>query len=309
MNTSTVDQLVSEYLQRLERAAEALPPDRRTELTAEIAEHIASARSAGAAANEAAVRSLLDRLGNPEEIVAAALDDEARAYYGVAHLPITTPSAIEVKPSATHESWAVAMLTIGSIAPVIGWLVGVFLLWTSRRWHWWEKLIGTVIVPGGPGVALWMSVFVTNTEVCGSSNRVQVHPETFHDTTTSTVCTTTGPPQWLLLAIFAFVLVAPIVVGVYLYKVARGRADAEPPELQPLFGYAPVPAARWGGLEITAVLLIGLGGFLIPLVGPVVGLILAWTSRAWTNQEKTTATVIAVGPIVLAFLGLAALIA
>jgi len=75
MTTSTVDRLVADYLGRLEAASANLPPDRRDELLDEIGHHIATARAAGAAIDEAAVRSLLDRLGPPEVIVAAALDD------------------------------------------------------------------------------------------------------------------------------------------------------------------------------------------------------------------------------------------
>src|SRR5206468_1092461 len=67
------DALVEDYLRRLERAAYALPPERRAELLLEIRGHISEARDTAAApADEAWTRTLLDRLGTPEEIVAAA---------------------------------------------------------------------------------------------------------------------------------------------------------------------------------------------------------------------------------------------
>lgn len=77
MTASPVDLLVSDYLERLTRASYGLPEDRRVELLEEISEHIDSARAAGAAADEAAVCTLLDRLGEPEEIAASARDDES----------------------------------------------------------------------------------------------------------------------------------------------------------------------------------------------------------------------------------------
>ena len=70
--SASVDQLVNDYLSRLSVAAASLPPTRRAELLQEIREHIESARAAVAAADEATVRTMLDRLGEPEEIVAAA---------------------------------------------------------------------------------------------------------------------------------------------------------------------------------------------------------------------------------------------
>ena len=68
------DPLVEDYLRRLETAASVLPAHRREELVAEISEHLAEALRQVPAGDEAAVRSVLDRLGSPEEIAAAAAD-------------------------------------------------------------------------------------------------------------------------------------------------------------------------------------------------------------------------------------------
>ena len=64
-----VDNLVTDYLRRLDAAAAGMPPDRRAALTAEIREHIDAASTAGAG-DGAASRTVLDRLGEPAEIVA-----------------------------------------------------------------------------------------------------------------------------------------------------------------------------------------------------------------------------------------------
>ncbi len=70
--TTHASQLVADYLRRLERASASLPRTRRTELVAEIREHIDDALLEAGAADEVAVRNVLERLGPPEEIAAAA---------------------------------------------------------------------------------------------------------------------------------------------------------------------------------------------------------------------------------------------
>jgi len=61
---------VAEYLRRLDQAAARLPAGRRGELIEEIRGHVSEALAA-IGDDEAAVRGVLDRLGSPEEIVAA----------------------------------------------------------------------------------------------------------------------------------------------------------------------------------------------------------------------------------------------
>lgn len=54
-----------------------------------------------------------------------------------------------------------------------------------------------------------------------------------------------------------------------------------------------IERSRWGPIEILAVLFLLVGGFVIPIIGPLVGLVLAWFSSQWTRREKVIATVIA----------------
>src|SRR5687767_13652776 len=65
------DALISDYLGRLDAAAWPLPATRRAELTAEVREHIEGALSEAGNRDETTVRNVLDRLGRPEDIVAA----------------------------------------------------------------------------------------------------------------------------------------------------------------------------------------------------------------------------------------------
>ena len=65
------------------------------------------------------------------------------------------------------------------------------------------------------------------------------------------------------------------------------------------------PAGPWGAVEILAVLGLTVGTFLLPIVGPIIGMCLAWTSPRWTRREKTIATVLAFLPLLALVLGLA----
>ena len=73
MNVTT-DPLTEDYLRRLDAAASALPAHRRQELVSEIRDHLQEGLRQAPAGDETAVRNMLERLGPPEEIVAAATD-------------------------------------------------------------------------------------------------------------------------------------------------------------------------------------------------------------------------------------------
>jgi hypothetical protein len=73
MNVHT-DPLVDDYLRRLDTAASTLPPDERDELVSEIRDHLQEALRQTPPGDQAAVRNALERLGSPDEIVAAAAD-------------------------------------------------------------------------------------------------------------------------------------------------------------------------------------------------------------------------------------------
>lgn len=287
MTTNVTEQLVADYLSRLEHAAAVLPPHRRAELLGEIRDHIDAARAAGDAGDEAAARTMLDRLGDPEEIVAAA----------GAELP--EPSGVvTTQPGTGLELAAVLLLTVGSLIPLVLWAVGAVLLWMSRRWTTREKLVGTLVVPGGPGMALWLAAFAPG-QVCtgtydSAGNAIQ---ET---------CTGFALPGWIGVPLFATILVVPFVVAGVLLSRARARAAEEPPVMRPLRSAAD-RTSTWSGIEVTAVLLMALGGLVvfvgILLIGAiplVAGLVLVWVSKQWTRQHQLVGTAIVAGvPAVL----------
>jgi hypothetical protein len=63
----------------------------------------------------------------------------------------------------------------------------------------------------------------------------------------------------------------------------------------------------WGGLEILAVLGLTVGTFVVPVVGPIAGLALAWTSTRWSRREKIVASVLTFLPLIALALGAAVL--
>jgi len=121
MTTVHTNKLVEDYLRRLEQAAAPLARARRAELVAEIREHIDDALLEAGAADEVAVRNVLERLGPPEEIVAAAGPVQRRA----GRLELAAMIALAV--------------------PFVGWTVGVALVAASRTWHGREKVIGIAL--------------------------------------------------------------------------------------------------------------------------------------------------------------------
>lgn len=293
----TVDSpLVAEYLRQLDTAAAVLPPERRSELVAEIRDHIAQAIGAGSSPDEVAVRTLLDRLGDPEEIVAAAREGEPSLNQPPG--PPTAPSWAPPqewafrRPSIGLEITAVVMLTLGSIIPFVGWLVGVVLLWVSRRWTVTEKILATLIVPGGPFTLLALGLLVVG-QTCSSSSVSSADGASIQG---PTVCTgtTLGPLGPFILV---FCLVAPFIVAGVLVRRARTRSDLEPPIRYARRGNS----SPWGVLEVAAVLLLSLGNFVLPVIGPIAGLICAWASVAWTTREKWIATAITCCGLLLPF--------
>jgi hypothetical protein len=133
MNQQT-DKVVENYLRRLERDLEGLPRARRHEILDEIQDHIDEARAELGPDNEGELRTLLDRVGEPADIA-----DEARRRFDVPRGRF-----------GFRETAALILLPIGGVVlPVLGWIVGVVLLWTSGAWTNREKLAGTLLPPGG----------------------------------------------------------------------------------------------------------------------------------------------------------------
>lgn len=139
LSESVVDHPVMvSYLEALRRRAASLPPERREELLLEIRSHLAE--TVPGDASEAQVRQALDRLGSPEEIVAAECDDE--------QAPVTRP----VEPLRWPDVTGLVLLLFGGAAlPPLGYLAGGLLVGRSRRWSS-EARVLLVAVPAVIGL-------------------------------------------------------------------------------------------------------------------------------------------------------------
>lgn len=202
MTRSTQEKIVEGYLNRLGTAARGLPRAERRELRAQIEEHLRLA--IGEEPGEAEVRAALERLGDPDEIVAEQYGRrEARRGIG------------------GQAVGAIALLLVGGFLAGIGWVVGVVMLWTSVAWTTREKLIGTLLVPGGLATALYLPLVLGAT---GCSTNV-VRGGAGITRVAGTCGGATSTLDTVLVAgLFVFLVIAPIATAVFLARRARPLA-------------------------------------------------------------------------------------
>jgi hypothetical protein len=62
-------------------------------------------------------------------------------------------------PADGSEWSTIVLLMLGAFFVGIGWVVGVVALWRSRVWSVPEKLIGTLLWPGGLVTGLFFGLF------------------------------------------------------------------------------------------------------------------------------------------------------
>jgi PPOX class probable F420-dependent enzyme len=105
------NQLVEDYLERLDQAARRLPEDRRIDLLSSVREHITVALDESGPGGEAEVRQVLGKLGSPEEIVSAALaDDEPKP------APVVRSLADPTGFGNAGDQWRGAVMTLAMSA-------------------------------------------------------------------------------------------------------------------------------------------------------------------------------------------------
>ena len=132
-----------DYLQRVDAAARALPRAERRELRAEIEQHLRDALADDD--GETALREALERLGDPREIVAQQLH--------------SAPPSPPPRRVGAQQWSAIVLLLAGGFLAGVGWIIGLVLLWSLRAWSVREKLIGTLLVPGGLATAFYIGLW------------------------------------------------------------------------------------------------------------------------------------------------------
>jgi hypothetical protein len=196
MSTSRLHPVATSYLQQVRREGRDLPGDRLADLLVDLEEHLSAAIPPDVSEEDA--REVLGRLGDPREIVAAERPE----------------LIVHAERRGPREWAAVFLLLFGFIVAGVGWVVGVVLLWRSRAWTTRDKLIGTLVLPGGlfsTVVLLLLALGRPRKEMC------------IHYGTSVTHCTH-GPgtgPSTLVSIVLILLALTPIVTAVYLARRAR----------------------------------------------------------------------------------------
>ena len=195
------DALLADYLIRVRRAARRLPRGRREWVIGRAGDRIAMALDADDD-DSSKVAAILTRLGEPQQLV-ESLDG---------HIP------------GNEARWAdylaVLLLVIGGIAFPPGWVGGAVLLWASPRWQLRERLIGTLIWPGGLA-CFW--ILVSRPIIAGTSGFVwHAYTPLVPQNSAPLVSRTNDMPTGLFWVVLGVLVVVQAVVGIWLLRRARG---------------------------------------------------------------------------------------
>jgi hypothetical protein len=213
MTAPHADQILADYMARLVAALAPVAETRRAELIDEFSAHIAEARAQLPDETDADLLNILSRLGDPAEVAAAEIDRPDPPRRG----------------SRALEIAAIVLL-------LVFWPVGVVLLWMSNAWTTRQKLIGTLLPPGG-----YLAILVVGPAMAIGSMAVVC------ETTTDQlghVIASNCPSGGLQTAIdigaallVLFLLVAPVVTAIFLgTRMAGPRNESnreEPDESAP----------------------------------------------------------------------------
>ena len=204
---ATAHPLVDGYLRSLDGAAKVLPRRERDELVGEIRTHLDEALTPES--SEADVRNVLDSLGTPWDIVAAAGGEKPTVRRG------------------PREIFALILLVTGGFpVPILGWFVGLGLLIWSPLWNTRQKLLGALVWPGGLFSLFFFAAIPAsvNGSTCLSASGVSNNQ--LGDTVVRT-CTTHVHtyPVWQWAPLLAVLVGLPIAVAIYLWRAA-GRQSA-----------------------------------------------------------------------------------
>ncbi|MEO9181246.1 MAG: hypothetical protein ABI298_06315 [Acidimicrobiales bacterium] len=204
---TTEDQIVEDYLDDLKKALRYVSPSKSKEFLDGIEQHIIEGRSTLAPNDELGLRNLLERIGSPLALAMEIQESEP-------------PGKASAMDGATP--W---LLMFGGFVFGAGWFVGLYGLWTSRTWRIWDKLLGSLVWPGGLLGAFYFFTAASNSESCSGS-------EGAGRTNAVMVCVRHGlvlPAAVQFLAAF-LVVVAPAITAFRLKAVLdRGYDDASNP--------------------------------------------------------------------------------
>lgn len=218
--STTPDKLVERYLKHLEVELDDLPRDRRREIVDEIAGHIAVARAGLEHESEADLRNILEGLGDPADIA-----EDARERFEVQQPAPAAP----FKPGWMEVAALIMLLIGGIVIPLFGWVIGVVLLWVSNAWNVRDKIIGTVFVPGGLGLSLFLLVFAASSSLQPGSFVCPVGAPSGPELNCSEQgATSLGFTDVVGIVLLIAIVVAPVITTAYLGYRLRARPASAP---------------------------------------------------------------------------------
>jgi hypothetical protein len=112
---------------------------------------------------------------------------------------------------------AIILLLIGGFFFLVGWVVGAVLLWVSPRWRLADKLLGTLVWPGGLSMILYAGPFTSTTETCSGGTGMP------------TRCTWAGPPLWVGTMALVLILLGQLATTVWLWWRATRTVHGHDP--------------------------------------------------------------------------------
>jgi len=179
------------YLTSLRQAVRDLPKPIGDEIVAGVREELRGLDDADA-------RERIAELGDPQFIAASARGE---------------------LPASADKPWytvlTIVLLAIGGfIVPVLGWLVGLVMLWYSRTWTLRDKLVGTLVLPVVAAVLLGISALVAQPVESAVEQINPLVPSVF-----------SLGHSVLILAIF----IVPIITTIYLAVRARRLRSIQQP--------------------------------------------------------------------------------
>jgi uncharacterized membrane protein len=213
--------LAQAYLGRLAESARSLPRDDAAELVADISDHLREALPA--TPSEAEVRTVLDRLGTPQELVTAA--GGPASHPGAP--PTREPRFGAVEILALVGLVGAELLFVILPLAVLLWLAGVVLLAVSRVWSGAQKAWGLAALATGLPVAFTVLALPVSggTTTCSAEVvSTEVGPDGAVSSTVPSTCVTEGGwPDWAF-TIVQVLFVAYLCVQVWtLWRLTRRR--------------------------------------------------------------------------------------
>ena len=117
----------------------------------------------------------------------------------------------------SHDARVPGLVLFGGFLALIGWLIGIYMLWSSPTWSFRSKLAGTFLFPGGlftAAAVLWLAKY---TQHCneGPGRVIRCSAERV------SISLVPQMPLSVWFPLILLVVVVPLAVALHLERVRR----------------------------------------------------------------------------------------